>query len=225
MNTKPLIAALVAAGLCLAAANASAQIAGSTTTAAVSVSESTQIAMGWSVKKTLLGKAVYNDAGDKIGKVQDLIVAPDRNVSYLIVGAGGFIGIGRHDVAIPVSQVQSKAGKLVMPGATKDMIKALPAFDYATDTGSRDRFVARTEQDLSQARTRVSELQKKASAAGTDAKAKLDLQITAVQVDLKSAEGKLGDMKSAAASRWKEFEADVTDANARLRKSLDKALA
>ena len=37
---------------------------------------------------------------------------PDRNVSSLIVGAGSFIGIGRHDVAIPVTQIQSRAGRL-----------------------------------------------------------------------------------------------------------------
>ena len=32
-----------------------------------------RIAMDWSVQKTLLGKASYNDAGQKVGKVDDLI--------------------------------------------------------------------------------------------------------------------------------------------------------
>jgi sporulation protein YlmC with PRC-barrel domain len=91
--------------------------------------------MGWSVKKTLMGKTIYNDAGVKVGKVEDLIISPDKNVSYLIVGAGGFVGIGRHDVAIPVSQIQDKAGKLVLPGATKDTIKGMPEFAYAKDAG------------------------------------------------------------------------------------------
>ena len=39
-----------------AAGTATAQVAGGTTTVGVSVSESTQLAMGWSVKKSLLGK-------------------------------------------------------------------------------------------------------------------------------------------------------------------------
>ena len=90
---------------------AQAQVAGSTTTLGVTIAESTQVAMGWSAKKSILGKAVYNEVGVKVGKVDDLIIAPDKGVSYLIIGAGGFIGIGRHDVAIPVTQVQEKAGK------------------------------------------------------------------------------------------------------------------
>jgi hypothetical protein len=55
-------------------------------------------------------------AGEKVGKVEDLIISPDKSVSYDIVGAGGFVGIGRHDVAIPFAQIHDQAGKLVMPG-------------------------------------------------------------------------------------------------------------
>jgi sporulation protein YlmC with PRC-barrel domain len=121
--------ALVAA-LC-SAAPAYSQVAGVTSKVDTKVTESTQVAMGWSVKKTLMGKTIYNDAGVKVGKVEDLIISPDKNVSYLIVGAGGFVGIGRHDVAIPVSQIQDQAGKLVLPGATKDTIKGMPEFAYA----------------------------------------------------------------------------------------------
>ena len=64
--------------------------------------------------------------------MDDLIISPERDVSYVIVGAGGFICIGRHDVAIPVNQIKNQAGKLVMAGATKDMIKAMPQFTYAS---------------------------------------------------------------------------------------------
>ncbi|MEO8281177.1 MAG: PRC-barrel domain-containing protein [Ideonella sp.] len=212
----------LAAALCTAGPTW-AQVAGGTTTASVSVTESTQLAMGWSVKKTLLGKNIYNDAGQKVGKVEDLIISPDRNVSYVIVGAGGFIGIGRHDVAIPVTQIQDKAGKLLMAGATKDTIKALPEFTYATDTARRDHFVATAEADIAKGKARTEELEKKASAATTDAKAKIDLQVAALQLDVKSAESKLTEMKQATAVRWKEFEASVSAATARVRKSIDAA--
>lgn len=56
-----------------------------------------------------------------VGKVQDLIISPDANVSYVIVSAGGFVGIGRHDVAIPVTQIQGPSGKLVMTGAVASL--------------------------------------------------------------------------------------------------------
>lgn len=216
-------ATLALAATVSAASPAAAQVAGGSTTVGISVIESTQIATGWSVKKTLLGKTIYNEAGQKIGKVADLIISPDKKVSYVIVGAGGFIGIGRHDVAIPVTQIQDQSGRLVMPGATKDTIQSLPAFTYADDTARRDRFVAAADRDIADGKARVSELEKKASTAATDAKARIDLQISALQVDLKSAEAKLTEMKQATAVRWKEFEASVSAATARLRKSIDTA--
>ena len=201
-----------------------AQVAGGTTTVGVAVIESTQLAMGWSVKKTLMGKTVYNDAGQKIGKVEDLIISPDKSVSYVIIGAGGFIGIGRHDVAIPVSQIQEQAGKLVMPGATKDTVKSMPAFIYANDTTKRDQFVAAADKDIAKGKAKLAALEKQAGSAATDAKAKLDVQVTTLQADVNSAEAKLTEMKQATAVRWKEFEAGVSAATARLRKSIGSAM-
>jgi len=216
--------ALALAALLCSAAPASAQVAGGTTTIDTSIVASTQLAMGWSVKKTLMGKTVYNDAGQKVGKVEDLIVSPDRNVSYVIVGAGGFIGLGRHDVAVPVGQITDKAGKLVLAGATKDSVKAMPGFTYASDTSRRDAFVAEADKDIAKGKARVAELEKKAGAATASAKATLDQQISTLQGDVKSAEARLGEMKQATAVRWKEFEAGVSAATARLRKSIDTAI-
>ena len=126
MNNTLLTAALVATGLLGGGGAAWAQVAGSTTTSATLI-ESTQVAMGWSAKKAILGKVVYTESGQPIGKVEDLIISPEKNLSYFIVGAGGFVGIGRHDVAIPVSQIKGVSGRLVMPGVTKDVLKETPA--------------------------------------------------------------------------------------------------
>ena len=218
------LAALTVVGALCIAGPAAAQVAGGTTTVDATVTESTKLAMGWSVKKTLMGKTIYNDAGAKVGKVEDLIISPDKNVSYVIVGAGGFVGIGRHDVAIPVTQIQDKSGRLVMAGATKDSIKAMPEFTYATDTTKRDAFVAAADKDIVDGKAAVASLERKAGAAVAGAKTKIDADITALQSDVKSAETKLSAMKQATAVRWKEFEADVSAATARLRKSTEKAL-
>lgn len=216
-----LLAALLLAGSLLAPGLALAQVAGGTTTVDTAVIESTRLAMGWSVKKTLMGKTIYNEAGQKVGKVEDLIIAPDRNLSYVIVGAGGFIGIGRHDVAIPVTQIQDQAGRLVMAGATKALIKDMPTFTYASDTTRRDQFVAAADRDIAKGKAKVADLEKRAGSAAADAKSKIDGQITAIQGDMKAAELKLGEMKQATAARWKEFEAGVSAATARLRKSIE----
>ena len=110
------------------AADSSAQTAGSTL---VEVAELREVATGWSAKKQILGKDVYNDAGDKIGDVNDLIVTPSRSLSYAIVGVGGFLGIGEHNVAVPVSMFKQQTGRITLPGATKDALKATPKFEYA----------------------------------------------------------------------------------------------
>ena len=78
-----------------------AQIAGSQQLS-VTVEQSQALLTGWSVKKSVLDKAVYNDDGSKIGVIRDLIVAPDGSVSAAIVAAGGFLGLAAHDVAVPI---------------------------------------------------------------------------------------------------------------------------
>jgi sporulation protein YlmC with PRC-barrel domain len=113
----------------LSVGSASAGVAGSSTIG-ITTDEVKVVAMGWSAKKKILGKAVYNDKNEKIGVIDDLIVAPDRSLSYAIVGVGGFIGMGKHDVAIPVNQFKGENDKIVLPGGTKDALKALPKFEY-----------------------------------------------------------------------------------------------
>lgn len=221
MNHKILSLALLAGALA-APGLANAQVAGTST---VSVTEATQVAMGWSVKKSILGKTVYNDAGEKIGKVEDMIISPRQNVSYLIIGAGGFIGIGRHDVAVPVAQVREEGGKILMAGATKDTIKSMPPFDYASDTTRRSQFVAAAEQDIALGQKKLADLQKRAGTAASDAKVSLDKQVADLDGDLKAAQGKLSELKQASAKRWREFEGAVSAATARLRKAVEMALS
>jgi sporulation protein YlmC with PRC-barrel domain len=109
---------------------ASAQIAGAQTIG-ITVEQSQLIVEGWSVKKSLLGKSIYNDSGEKVGVLHDIIVAPDNAVSFGIVAAHQFLGVSQHDVAIPMSQLDFVGAKLVWAGATRDAVKSIPAFQYA----------------------------------------------------------------------------------------------
>jgi len=120
----------VTAVISMSAASAGAQVAGSSTIG-VTKEEIKAVLEGWSAKKAILGKAVYNDKNEKIGTIDDLIITPDRSVSYAIIGAGGFLGIGKHDVAIPISQLKLEKDKFILPGATKEALKAMPKFEYA----------------------------------------------------------------------------------------------
>jgi sporulation protein YlmC with PRC-barrel domain len=116
--------------MAVTAVDVAAQVAGSTTTG-VTVEELKTIALGWSAKKQILGKPVYNDKDEKVGDVDDLIIAPDSSVSYAIIGVGGFLGLGERQVAIPVSRFKNSEGRIVLPGATKDALQAMPSFQYA----------------------------------------------------------------------------------------------
>jgi sporulation protein YlmC with PRC-barrel domain len=78
------------------------------------------------------GKAVYNEANERIGSLDDLIIGRDR-VLFAILQDGGFLGLGRHYVAVPYEALQFAGGaspKTILPGATKQELKSLPEFEY-----------------------------------------------------------------------------------------------
>ncbi len=88
------------------------------------------IAPGYRASK-LVKADVYNDKGEKIGKIGDLVVAPDGTLSVAVVDVSGFLGMKKHHVAIPVKQFSEVSPKkVVLPGATKDALKQLPEFTY-----------------------------------------------------------------------------------------------
>ena len=66
----------------LAAAAASAQVAGTTT---LGVATLEVAASGWSAKRQIIGKPVYNEDGAEVGTIDDLVVARDTAVSFVII--------------------------------------------------------------------------------------------------------------------------------------------
>lgn len=97
----------------------------------VTVAETELVATGWRVSK-LMHADVRNDKGEKIGKVDDILVSSDGTLSTAIIDVGGLLGMGAHKVAIPVRQLSlSDKSKITLQGGTKDALKALPEFQYA----------------------------------------------------------------------------------------------
>ena len=87
------------------------------------------------IASSLMGASVYNSTDDKaetIGSVNDLVMDKDGKVVSVVVGVGGFLGIGTKNVAIDYSQVKWEQGKgdwwIIVP-TTADQLKALPDFD------------------------------------------------------------------------------------------------
>ncbi|MDR5741001.1 MULTISPECIES: PRC-barrel domain-containing protein [unclassified Caballeronia] len=108
---------------------AHAQVAG-TQPLSVTVQQSQALLEGWSTKKSILGKSVYNDKNEKIGSIMDLVISPDATVSAAIISTGGFLGVATHDVAVPIASLELRNGNFYLPGATKDALKDTPQFEY-----------------------------------------------------------------------------------------------
>jgi len=88
-------------------------------------------ATGYRASK-LLGSDIYNDQGEKVGKLDDFIVGSNANVSIAVVAVGGFLGLGARMVAVPATLLESNdKGQTVLPGATKEELEALPEFQCA----------------------------------------------------------------------------------------------
>lgn len=74
----------------------------------------------WRASK-LVGVNVYNEANEKIGDINDVIVDKSGKVDLVVLGVGGFLGAGEHYVAVPMERLKW-AGEPVRTssGATTD---------------------------------------------------------------------------------------------------------
>ena len=128
-----LLSCLLLSGPVTAQDPAAAPVAGEATLG-VTVAEMNVVATGWRVSK-LLRAEVRNDKGEKIGKIDDMVVAPDGTLTAAVIEVGGFLGMGAHRVMIPLRQLvfsEKAPHQIVLPGATKDALKALPQFKYTS---------------------------------------------------------------------------------------------
>jgi sporulation protein YlmC with PRC-barrel domain len=84
----------------------------------------------------LTGATVYSPQDEAIGDVNDVIVSRDGKVDGLVVGVGGFLGIGEKDVAIKMSKIKmmdTDTGIKLVMDANKDQLAAAPEFKSKTE--------------------------------------------------------------------------------------------
>jgi sporulation protein YlmC with PRC-barrel domain len=91
----------------------------------------TVLATGWRASD-IMGAKVYDDMGNDIGKLEDMIITSSGTVPYAVVSVGGFLGIDAHHVVVAVSALELVGEKLTLHGATKETLKALPNFTFAS---------------------------------------------------------------------------------------------
>ena len=126
------VATLLTAGVWAtgAAAEDTTKPAATTTTTAAPATT----AEGTLVTK-IIGADVYDSAADdaaKIGDVKDIVIANDGKAKYIVIGVGGFLGIGEKNVAYDFSKaewVEKKGERWLVAQTSKEDLKAQPDFD------------------------------------------------------------------------------------------------
>jgi sporulation protein YlmC with PRC-barrel domain len=104
MFAKSVIAGLAGAGLLATVAFAQTPAATSDGTNAAPMSNSS-FRGDWRTSK-VVGVSVYNDNNESIGSINDLLTDKSGNIKAVVLGVGGFLGVGAHLVAVPYDKMK-----------------------------------------------------------------------------------------------------------------------
>ncbi|MEH2535072.1 sporulation protein YlmC with PRC-barrel domain [Bradyrhizobium sp. AZCC 1588] len=147
MASRHLIPVLVAA--LLTSGVAVAQTSGQSTTTTTTTTGKIDAASSWRTSK-LMGLDVYNSAKQKIGDINEVLIDKTGKINSVVIGVGGFLGMGEHDVAVPLEKLtfsespvdSSTTGSSTKDdtkdwvpdhatmSVTKDQLKSMPQFKY-----------------------------------------------------------------------------------------------
>ena len=100
MKSKYIAAALLSTALLTGAA-----FAQNATTDRSNVNTAVHRDGQWRASK-VIGVNVYNENNDKIGEIEELIVDKSAKVDNVVIGVGGFLGMGEHYVAVPMEKLK-----------------------------------------------------------------------------------------------------------------------
>ncbi len=91
----------------------------------------------------LIGSKVTNAANESVGEINDVVLGSDGKVAAVIVGVGGFLGMGEREVAISYNGLKfakdSSSRDVITVNATKDQLKAAPAWKWDSTGTTRQQ--------------------------------------------------------------------------------------
>jgi sporulation protein YlmC with PRC-barrel domain len=95
-----------------------------------------QAADEWRSSK-LVGQSVYNNANEKVGDINDLILGADGKISHAVIGVGGFLGLGEKLVGVAFGDLnlnrEADGSLRVTIDSTKEALQNAPDFKYHDD--------------------------------------------------------------------------------------------
>lgn len=117
----------------------------------------------------LIGEDIKNQTGESIGTIESVIIDNNGQVAAVVVGVGGFLGIGDREVAIDWNQLSVEdGGDVVRANLTKNELKAMPAYDYKDSSAKSSSFV-----DTEYLKSRAESFAKDTKALAKDTKKKV----------------------------------------------------
>jgi len=88
--------------------------------------------------RVFMGAIVQNGLGETVGDVNDLVFDPSGRISTVVLGVGGFLGMGEKDVGVPYGALIFKADKdgarIIVVALTKEALLLAPAFKATEKT-------------------------------------------------------------------------------------------
>src|SRR5436305_9450202 len=70
----------------------------------------------WRASK-LIGVSVYDPENKKVGDIKEVLMGHDGSAKSVVIGIGGFLGIGTKNIAVPFSALQWKTENREVPAA------------------------------------------------------------------------------------------------------------
>src|ERR1700692_1219360 len=117
MMVKYITAALAATALLATVASAQTPTTPSDRMAPAAASTSSSSFQGdWRASK-VVGLSVYNDNNESLGSINDLLMDKSGNIKAVVLGVGGFLGVGEHLVAVPLDKIKFVDQPVVYAGA------------------------------------------------------------------------------------------------------------
>ncbi len=80
----------------------------------------------------MVGETVYSAKDENVGEIQDVAVKSDE--IYAIIGVGGFLGIGEHDVAVPFDEITLKGNRIKLKTLSESQLDNKPEYKYSDYT-------------------------------------------------------------------------------------------
>jgi sporulation protein YlmC with PRC-barrel domain len=88
-----------------------------TTTMSDTSSSPSSFQGNWRASK-LVGLSVYNEKNESVGSINDMLTDKNGKIVAVVIGVGGFLGVGEHLVAVPFDKVKFSTEPVAYTGAS-----------------------------------------------------------------------------------------------------------